>query len=678
MKEMTRVMGLAMLSLLVAASFQPVAAQQTQELLRADQIPQFADPLPVPGAGITAIDAAADPNYNIFMLEFPAQVLPQGFPKTKVWGYRTLNDLADCNRKTSIGPVVVAQRGKTAKATYRNDLFYPASDVQPLLPVDLTNNWANPLKIMCKTDPEGQVLAPPANPEGCTSLPSYLGPWPTAPHLHGAEVLPADDGGPDAWFTIDGRKGPGAKYNILQGTTLTYPNSQEACTLWFHEHSLGNTRLGVFAGLAGIYIIKDPAKEPIGLPSGKYDLPLVIQDKSFDTNGQLFYNLASNPQPNPSIHPFWIPEFLGDVILVNGKSWPFLEVEQRRYRFRLVNASQARFYDLSFDNNLPFKVIATDGGYLKSPVTTTRLLMGPGERYEIIADFGSLPDKTKILLKNAANTPFPDGDPPIANTNGRIMQFRVKSSSKDTTPIPTSLRSNLIDLKGGIPRGAIKRQLTLNEIAMEPGLGTDPGGPLRLVLNNTEYNTIVKGFELQGFLGRNSEKPAVGDTEIWEIINISADAHPVHLHLVQFQVLNREAISEQYALNYDSITPKPGPGMGPPFDYLTPNGDGAIGGNPPLKAGHYLPRTPEAPAAYEKGWKDTAIMPPGYVTRIAVRWAPIDLPISDVRAGINKYPFNPTELANGKVGYAWHCHILEHEDNEMMRPYVVGTQRQTQ
>jgi spore coat protein A len=680
-KKPLKIMGLAMLTTLVLAGFQPLVAEllpepQSQVLMPGATIPKFVDPLPVPG-DITVIDAAANPNYNLFMMEFSAQILPSfGYPKSKVWGYRTPSDIFDFNRKTYIGPLVVAQRGKTVKATYRNDLFYPLSFVQPLLPVDLTTQWANPLGLVCSTDDNGTVTDP-----ACMQLPSYIGPWPTAAHLHGGEVHPSADGGPDAWFTFDGRKGPGAKYSPLKGTTLTYPNTQEATTLWFHDHSLGTTRFGVFAGMAGMYILKDPAKEPAGLPAGKYDIPLIIQDKSFDTDGQIFYNLDSNAQPNPTIHPFWIPEFLGDAIVVNGKTWPYLNVEPRKYRFRVLNASQARFYNLYFEGNRSFKVIATDGGYLTSPKTVTQLLVGPAERYEIVVDFKGTPVGSKIKLLNDANTPFPDGGEVDPETTAQIMRFKVVSGSRDTSVVPNTLRSSFVDLTkpGAVPADAIKRQLTLNEIASDDG-------PLRLVLNNTEYNKVIAGFD-----GRDSEMPAVGDTEIWEIINISADAHPIHIHLIQFQVLNRQAISDSYALNYDAILDKPGPGEGPPFAYLVPNGDGAIGGNPAV--GDFLSGNPVFPAAYEKGWKDTAIMMPGQVTRIAVRWAPTDAPTKGrptcptgsvpaavkpcvPQVGSNLFVFNPTELVNGKVGYVWHCHILEHEDNEMMRPYIVGPVRQ--
>ena len=129
----------------------------------------------------------------------------------------------------------------------------------------------------------------------------------------------------------------------------------------------------------------------------QHDIPLIIQDRSFDTTGQIFYNLASNPQPNPTVHPFWIPEFIGDAIVVNGKTWPYLNVEPRQYRFRLVNGSNARFYDLTLSNAAPFLVIATDDGYLDTAVSTPNVIIAPGERYEVIVDFSALPVGTKVI-----------------------------------------------------------------------------------------------------------------------------------------------------------------------------------------------------------------------------------------------------------------------------------------
>ncbi|MHC1745458.1 MAG: multicopper oxidase family protein [Syntrophobacteraceae bacterium] len=688
MRQLSRMTSLALMSVVLAASVQPVPAQQTQVLMPGNTIPKFVDPLPVGGAGgITVVDAT-QPNSNpqIYMMEFDSQILPSNFSgPSKVWGYRTPADVNDPNRQSYIGPVIVAKRNEQVNMTYRNDLFIaPPSALQPLMPFDLTTEWANPQNIVCQKDVFGNVLQPPlsnVNDPGCYSLPSYTGPLPTVAHFHGGEIPAISDGGPDAWFTLGGAlKGGGAPpYVAGTGVTVNYPNRQEPSTLWFHDHALGITRFGVFAGMAGMYILKDDPNEPANLPAGDQDIPLVIQDKSFDLAGQIFYNLASNPQPNPLVHPFWIPEFLGDAIVVNGKTWPFLNVAPRKYRFRILNGSQARFYDLRFSDGRLFDVIATDGGYLQTPVNTNKLVVAPGERYQIVVDFTSAAGTT-IVLKNTARTPYPAGAPADQQTVGQILQLRVTGTPVTDPAVPNPLRPvNLpyfdLTAPGAIPATAIHRQLTLNEIA-------SPLGPLQLALNNTVYNQTVSGFT-----DRNTEKPAVGDTEIWEIINISADAHPIHIHLIQFQILNRQPFN---AKGYQAAYGLPVPGEGPPFDYLTPNTDGAIGGNPAV--GPFLSsKKPKPPEPYEKGWKDTAIMMPGEVTRVAVRWAPQDAPtvvtagavpctpnVFDATppcipsAGNNLFDFDPTTLVNG-VGYVWHCHILEHEDNEMMRPYVVGT-----
>jgi FtsP/CotA-like multicopper oxidase with cupredoxin domain len=473
--------------------------------------------------------------------------------------------------------------------------------------------------------------------------------------------------------------------------------------------------------MAGLYIITDPTNEPPQagttcaaggcLPKfPEYDIPLIIQDRSFDIAGNIFYNLASNPQPNPTVHPFWIPEFIGDAIVVNGKTWPYLRVEPRKYRFRLVNGSNARFYDLRLSNAAPFTVIATDDGYLNAPVATPNLIIAPGERYEVIVDFAAAAG-TNIIMTNSARTPFPGGARVVTGTTDRVIQFQVNvplntAIADATLPVatalqPAPLRPNnpIVDIKtpafnnrpiAGVagcpapppvigPTGlgqTIVRQLTLNEVI-------GPGGPLELVLNNTKYNG---SFSIKTqFNGRDSEQPALGDTEIWEIINITADAHPIHTHLASFQILNRQAFQAAkwtnvyagaLAATFGAVLPD---GQGPPFLYLTRNTDCAIGGNPPM--GPYLQaRSLRQPLPYENGWKDTVIAYPGEVTRIVVRWAETDHLYNAVYPG-SATPaysaFNPTtDLING-VGYVWHCHIVDHEDNEMMRPYIVRADRQT-
>ncbi len=677
----------AVVALLLAvgiAGAQILPTPQAQILLPGATIPKFVSQLPEAGAiSVVNATAAGTPAYNIHVREFQSQILPAGFcGPSWVWGYLTDADVAAGGvRPSFLGPAVIAQRGVVANPTYLNELPLVGSNVQPLLPIDMTLDWANPTGIVCGVDALGNYTNPL-----CGILPSYTGPMPVATHIHGGEVAPAFDGGPDAWTT------PGnAQVGIgFPGNTYTYDNGQQESTIWFHDHALGITRLNVYAGMAGIYPILDidpvtglpgPSAPIVPMPAfPQHDIPLIIQDRSFDTNCQIFYNLASNPQPNPTVHPFWIPEFIGDTIAVNGKTWPNLNVEPRQYRFRLLNGSNARFYDLSLSNKAPFIAIATDDGYLQTAVSTPNVIIAPGERYEVIVDFSLLPVGTRVILQNAARTPFPGGARPTRNGTDTVMQFTVvpNASLLPNTAIAagTALRSTaspiLPILTGHNPlTGSITRQLTLNEV-----IGA--GGPLELVVNNSKFNL---GLNTPGCPGggicRETELPAVGDTEIWEIINITADAHPMHTHLVSFQILDRTPFQAARWINqYDAALLAGGvlPGFGPPLAYSTRNADGAIGGNPAV--GPFLQLNKRRlPLPYEAGWKDTVVTYPGEVTRIVVRWAPTDAPVATTAAGTNLYPFDPTALIGG-VGYVWHCHIIDHEDNEMMRNYVVMPARQ--
>jgi len=698
----------------VVLLFAGIAGAQ-QILLPGALIPKFVDPLPVgsaaDGTGITVVDATATgvdftPNagspFSITAKEFQAQILPStgvplaGLPADTgswVWGYLTNTDIASLPttapwRASYLGPVVLAQKGVPFYPEYINALPV-GGNVQQNLPIDMTLDWANPLNIDCLP-----VLDPLTGLYNYTELACgvipYMGPIPIATHLHGGEVSPAYDGGPDAWFTPGNlQTGPG-----WPGAVYTYLNDQQESTIWFHDHALGITRLNVYAGLAGVYPIIDPGgpTAPIAtMPAfPQHDIPLIIQDRSFDLDGQIFYNLASNPQPNPTVHPFWIPEFIGDTICVNGKTWPFLDVEPRQYRFRLVNGSNARFYDLTLNNEAnplityPFIAIATDDGYLLNAVSTPNVIIGPGERYEVIVDFSSLDVDTQVIMMNSANTPFPGGAPVTTGTTDTVMKFIVVT---DTSALPNTFIANGTELRNPVANpiqpianahdpatGSITRQLTLNEVI-------GPGGPLELVVNNSKFNLglLTPGCPGPVPMCRETELPAVGDTEIWEIINISADAHPMHLHLTSFQVLDRTPFAAAtWITQYDALLTANGvlPGGGPPNLYYVQNADGAIGGNPAINA--FLDMANRTfPLPYELGWKDTVIAYPGEVTRIAVRWDTTDTPVTvgPSAVGTSNYPFDPTILTGG-VGYVWHCHIMDHEDNEMMRNYVVGTARQ--
>lgn len=722
MKKQIKILSAAAIMLLLGYGI----AGAVQVQLQPNLIPQFVEPLPLlefEFINATSLDFTGegilDPlgaglngtSFNVNAEEFRSQILPSKAkwptaPATcgadtasSTYGYRTGTSTGIDGtgiHTTYLGPVVIAETGVASNPTYGNNIpdatTGPMGVVQSNMPIDETLDWAMAAEngtgpVGCDPTEAGYVT----NTDCLDMYPFYSGQMPIATHLHGGEVAPAFDGGPDAWFTqgalITGPGYPGATYN--------YPNNQQESLIWFHDHALGITRLNVYAGLAGIQPIIDPANPPLtALPQLKdgYHVPLIIQDRTFDDTCEIFYNLASNPQPNPMVHPFWIPEFIGDTIVVNGKTWPYFDVEPRQYRFSFVNGSNARFYELTFTESIKAQVlkqfvIATDDGYLEKVANTPLLVIGPGERYEVIVDFSKY-DGKEIVLMNTARTPYPGGGPVVAGLTDTVMKFRVNVQFNKLVPdtnVKSSSRIRSTPLhkiqKAHNPAmGSITRQLTLNESASALG-------PLELVINNSKFNLLGLDPSCTTTACRETEIPQVGDTEIWEIINISADAHPMHTHLTSFQVLDRTPFNAAaYLAVYDAAMVASGhfDGEGPPYQYNNLNADGAIGGNPAI--GFYLDPLPRPSLNYEKGWKDTVIAYPGEVTRIAVRWAPTDIAVGDETPGINQYiGFDPSNLVpdpndpsglTKNVGYVWHCHIIDHEDNEMMRNYTVGIARQ--
>jgi spore coat protein A len=683
-----------------------VALPQTP--LAGSAIPQFVDPLPllsVAGGPIETIIAGAS-EIVLDMLEFQANVMPSTFVPaagtytgTWVWGYRA--GIIPFNPAgTYTGPVIIATRNMPTQIRFVNNLT--ADNIAWREWTDQTLHWADPL------NGEANMCAHMGGMPTGECAQHYQGPIPAVPHLHGGEVPPVLDGGPDAWFTSDGLY-HGHGYYTAAGAAgneaiYRFPNTMEAAPIWFHDHLLGGTRLNVYAGLAGAYPIIDPGLalptglHPVGLrqgASGPVDflVPMVLQDRMFDVNGQLFFpNMGINPE-----HPFWIPEFVGDTIVVNGKVWPFLNVEPRRYRFLFINGSNARTYELFFVNPVtkvmgpPIWQIGTDGGYLDAPVkidpnaakpAVTKLLLMPGERADVIVDFRGFAGQT-LLLRNTGRTPYPKGASPQGSTLGQIIQIRVGPGQvADASYDPASgipLRPPMVRLvnpaAGTLAAGVTVqkiRQLTLNEIM---GMG----GPLEVLVNNTKWDgksadtvTFPGGTRpdftpvtIGGITDYYSETPNEGDTEVWEIVNLTADAHPMHTHLTQFQLINRQSFNtKKYTQVYAAAFPGGLfiPAYGPPLDYNTGN-PRALGGNPditPFLQGSIMPPDPN-----EAGWKDTVRVLPGQVTRIAVRFAPMEKPVNDPNL---YYPFDPNA---GGHGYVWHCHIVDHEDNEMMRPYSV-------
>jgi FtsP/CotA-like multicopper oxidase with cupredoxin domain len=537
------------------------AAQQVQ--LPGASIPQFVEPLPfltefeILNAMSGANGGLGGAPFPVNAEEFQAQILPtlanwptapatcfindpdptvntdEVTPGTASWTYGYLSGITNTPgmvRPTYLGPIVIAERNIAANPTYGNNIpdptVGPMGVVQYNMPIDETTDWADPPgttgPVGCLPDAFGNV----ENPDCLDSYPFYSGPMPIAAHLHGGEVAPAFDGGPDAWFTGDNvnnvTKLPGAdgipdvSGAGFPGYTYHYPNEQQEGLIWFHDHALGITRLNVFAGLAGIQPIIDPANPPLTtLPAlgTDYSVPLIIQDRTFDTNCEIYYNLASNPQPNPTVHPFWIPEFIGDTIVVNGKTWPFFNVEPRQYRLSFVNGSNSRFYELTLKSTddlatgymgtyLPMLVIATDDGYLMNAVSTGNkpLVIGPGERYEVVVDFKvdgagiPIPPFNNITMLNSARTPYPGGGAVVRQTTGKVMQFRLPDTTGLTLPLPgdtTVVAGSPIRPNPIVPivnahnpaTGSITRQLTLNE-------AEGAGGPLELVINNSKLNAI--------------------------------------------------------------------------------------------------------------------------------------------------------------------------------------------
>ncbi|SIR67151.1 spore coat protein A [Haladaptatus litoreus] len=542
---------------------------------------KWIDEVPRPGVLKAEKKKNGKPLYEVEMCEVEQQ-LHSELPPTTVWGYEGQYP----------GPTIEAKQGKDVYVKWKNNL-----PKEHLLPVDTTLH-------------------------GAAGTPEVR----TVTHLHGANVEPESDGGPEAWFTQNFEEvGP-----TFEKKTYWYANEQPETSLWYHDHALGITRLNVYAGLAGFYFLRGKLERKLDLPKGKYEIPLVFQDRTFNEDGSLFYPTGpeedtGEPNPNPSV----VPEFFGDTSVVNGKAWPKLTVEPRKYRFRTLNGANSRFYNLKLfeydqetgeigDPGPTMTQIGSDGGFLKEPVEIQdRLLLGPAFRADLIVDFSDFKGQT-LLLHNNAPSPFggvagedPDDVQPLPEV--LLIDVKEKNCKRDKSCIPNKL-ARIPELK---PEKAVQeRELPLVE-------GVDEFDRLKLLLGTREH---PNGLEWSDPI---TEDPKLGTTEIWDLINTTVDTHPIHLHLVQFQVLGRRPFDvDQY--NADRETGS----VGPISDYYTG----------PL----------EAPPANQRGWKDTIDADPGFVTKVIAHFGEFKGLFKDFTG---EYP--------------WHCHILEHEDHEMMRPYEV-------
>jgi spore coat protein A len=571
--------------------------------------------------------------YTVTMSSFMEQILPPSMNLlTPVWGYGGMTKDALTGGSlgyvhSAPGPSFEAVRGVPVQVKWVNNITSPF-----MFPVDPTIHWADP-------NNNGMPMSPyPSYPPG---FPQDQGDVPAVPHLHGSETQSYYDGTPDEWFTASGQHG--SAYSTYEPTdpnaaVYYYPNAQPATALWYHDHALGLTRINVMSGLAGYYFIRDPNSTrdfvaPL-LPAGKYEMPLLIQDRTFNVDGSLWF--PSNGT-NPEVHPYWVDGFLGNTIMVNGKVWPNMNVDAGQYRFRLLDASNSRFYSLTFVNTetditLPFTQIGSDGGYLRSSAPMTNLTIAPAERADILVDFSGLAPGTKILLKNLALT----GGPSETDTVGQIMQFTVTANEgfKRNT-LPALLNPSLAGPTfPNLPAPTKTRILTLYR---ENG----PNGALEMLLNGQKWDGTV------------SELPVVGTTEDWSFVDLTNGVHPLHLHLIQFQIVSRQEFDanayatdwlalQRKALGNQTATPPW------PLDFIPKE----------LSIEPYLIGTPMLAPPNEQGWKDTVVSFPFEVTVIRVRFASQDG---------SPFPFDATQ----GPGYVWHCHILDHEDNEMMRPFKV-------
>jgi spore coat protein A len=597
--------------------------------------------------------------YKIAVRQFRQRILSPPHPVTKVWSYGSVGypgtavdpDTGALTGGTFNYPAftIEATSNKTTQVQWRNELVDAMGNFLPhILPVDQTLHWANPPGGLANRDKRGFDPAP------------YMGPVPIITHVHGAHTnedsdannIPAGYATTGTFFDYYNTT---YGHNWAPGTaTFKYPNDQPATTLWYHDHALGMTRLNVYAGPAGYWLIRggmydmDLGYVAPGIgdsPLGEYtEIPIVIQDRSFDADGSLFYpdNRAFFEGLNPGqlqipfipdiacdglpsdVSPIWNPEFFGNMMVVNGFTWPFLEVEQRRYRFRFLNGCNSRFLVLKMTTtprmnndgfNTPefsFWQIGAEQGFLPAPVELNYLLMAPAERADVIVDFTNIPVGTEIYLVNdGPDAPFGGislDDLSDWESTGQVIKFVVKASTNgDNTTPPDQL---VLPAQPVLPMTNATRQVSLNEEESASVRASEDGSG-NIVLDCATGEVFGPTSALLGTLSPDgtgtpllwgdliTENPVLGSTEEWEIHNFTEDAHPIHVHLVKFKVLGRGA-------------------------------DGT-----------------QAPEDWETGFKDTVIAYPGEITRIKATY---------------DYP----------GFYVWHCHIVEHEDNEMMRPYHVG------
>lgn len=546
--------------------------------------------------------------YEMSMVQGTTHKFHRDLPATKTYSYFGAAPAAGFHY---LGPTIVAQKGRPVKIKFTNNL--PTGN--HLL------NGAIDTTIMGSLDG--------ANANGTRWVDENR----VAVHLHGGKVKPEFDGGPRAWFSPVG-SGLSQQNPYLEAVSTTgsytyeYPNDQPATLLWYHDHAWAITRFNPFAGLAAAYVLRDDDENNLissgAIPSDAYEVPIVLQDKLLDTlTGAMLYPVGNYPPG--TTHPLWMPEYFGDTPVINGKAYPYLDIEPRRYRFRFLNGSNARFYNIWFDAGqgpIPFHAIASEQGFLPAPALVNKLLIAPGERFDTIIDFTGLTVGTTLLMKNNAKAPYPGGSGGL----GQIMQLKVKAIAGTDNTTPAS--SLALPPSGESITPPTKSTTTWREIVLQEVLDPVSGAPME---------ALIDGYHLMDSVMDDSlfAEPA-GETRVWQFINTTADAHPMHTHLVPFKILNRQPFDVAgFTAAWNTWLTSGRTGARPTIDTFLTKG------------------LPSLPAPEETGWKDTAKSYPGEVLRIVTKF---DL---------------PNDSPSGTYRYVCHCHILEHEENDMMFQFAV-------
>lgn len=573
---------------------------------------KYVDPLPRPATAIPdpSVYPGAD-YYDITMLQRTWR-FHRDLEPALAWGYWAANP-NDADMPIGmgyLGPTISVTKDSPTVVNWRTEL--PTAHLFQFA-IDMLKNGTSPL-----------TVNPPPPYHSKPPLPENVNVW-NVVHQHGGFTPPQSDGRPDQAYSPGGIHAP--FYSTLDPDEVkgneaiyAYTNHEPAALLWYHDHAHAMTSLNVYAGLAGLYFVRDPAHERLGLPRDEFEVPLILQDRTFHADGSMAYTELQRAGE--------------DTPVVNGKAYPFLAVEPRRYRLRILNASNERFWRLKFGApegvllhpTLPFWLIGTDSGLRGSPLQMLNFLIGPAERYDLIIDFSQVPMGTKVTLLNYnAPTHFPGAHSDLGPEIPELMQFQVtkRLSGPDRTTPPEKLN---------LP--AVER--------IEP----EPGTRRRewVVYVQKLFGTMT--FNAVPFSEPSLDFVEAGSTEIWEYINPSTVAHPFHVHLVWFEVLNRQPI-DAYAYQ---------------ADYEKWLAGGRRSADKPV-LDHYFTGPPIPPDPDETGsMKDVVKAYPEQVTRIIInRFDPPTEKIASIPGSGTEFP----------AIYIHHCHILEHEDDDLMRPFTI-------